>query len=48
MCYTATMPMEKRMKISKDAAIGCLKSKLKEYIIVLSTQISYYRCFAPT
>lgn len=48
MCYTATMLMEKRMRISKDAAIGCSKSKLKEYIVVLSTQICYYRCFAPT
>lgn len=27
MCCTATMPMVKKMKIFKDAVIGCLKSE---------------------
>jgi hypothetical protein len=27
MCYTAIMPMEKRMKTFKGVAIGCLNSK---------------------
>jgi hypothetical protein len=27
MCYTAIMPMEKKMKTFKGAAIGCLNSK---------------------
>lgn len=41
MCCTATMHMEKRMRIFKDAAIGCSKSKLKEYIIVLALGFAF-------
>jgi hypothetical protein len=33
MCWTATMPMVKKMKIFKDAVIGCLKSEcVKSYL----------------
>jgi hypothetical protein len=36
MCCTATMPMVKKMKIFKDAVIGCLKSEcVKNYLHVV-------------
>lgn len=34
MCYTATMLMEKIMKIFRGVAIGCLKSKWKSSLYI--------------
>lgn len=35
MCCIVTMHMEKKMKISKGAAIGCLKSKCLNFFLML-------------
>jgi hypothetical protein len=38
MCYTATMPMEKRMKIFRGEAIGCLNREYGDIFYFLISQ----------
>lgn len=35
MCYTATTPMEKKMKIFRGEAIGCLNRECDELVYIL-------------